>query len=304
MASWGRMADGGPRRMARKSPEEKAANRKANFEKRVAQTAARDAARRAEAESTLRREQAEHSANVAARAKALAEQGRPFTFSALGVSVLDGIVYVSNRGQLRRLGPLMGAVADTTRLPPRKVHRSAGTQLAFGIAAVRNVEQAAVTVTAGNATHQRTIEERWAGDNPAKRALRESRDFNELARQANPALANKAAATPIKSRQASAAKLHDHLERVRAGIADVSKSRQRAELQVTALAQQIAKMDQMAAAARRTGRQDLAQQAVVRGAALRKANAELETAMYSLRTDEEKLIAMAHRLEGRITSSS
>lgn len=70
------MADGGPRTMARKSPEEKAVARKANFEKRVAQTAARDAARRAEAESALRREQAEHSANVAATARTFAEQGR------------------------------------------------------------------------------------------------------------------------------------------------------------------------------------------------------------------------------------
>jgi hypothetical protein len=290
--------------MVRKSPEEKAADRKANFEKRVAQTAARDAARRAQAQETLRREQAEHSANVAATARTLAEQGRPFAFSALGVSVLDGIVYVSNRGELRRLGPLAGAVANTTRLSPRKVHRSAGAQLVFGIAAVRNVEQAAIIVTAGSATHQRTVEERWAGDNTAKRAQRESRDFNELARQANPALADKAAATPIESRRASAAGLHVQLERVRAGIADVSKSRQRAELQITALAQQIAKIDQMAAAARRADRQDLAQQAVSRGTALRKASAELETAIHSLRTDEEKLIAMAHRLQGRISSTS
>ena len=290
--------------MARKSPEEKAVARKANFEKRVAQTAARDAARRAEAESTLKREQAEHSANVATTARTLAEQGRPFTFSALGVSVLDGTVYVSGRGALRPLGPLVGSVANTIRLSPRRVHRSAGTQLVFGIAAVRNVEQAAITVIAGSAIHQRTIEERWAGDNPTKRARRESRDFNELARQANPALANKAAATPIESGRASAAGLHDQLERIRAGIADVSKSRQRAELQVAALAQQIAKMDQMAAAARRAGRKDLAQQAVARGAALQTASAELETAIHSLRTDEEKLIAMAHRLQGRLGSRS
>lgn len=291
--------------MARKSPEEKAAERKANFEKRLAQTAARDAARRAAAESTLRREQAEHSANVAATARTLSEQGRPFTFAALGVSVLDGVVYVSNRGELRRLGPLVGAVANTTRLPPRKVHRSPGTQLVFGIAAVRNVEQAAITVTSDNSTHQRTVEERWAGDNPAKRAQHEARDFNELARQANPAAANKPAATPIESERASGrTRLHEQLAQVRAGIADVSESRQRAELQVTTLAHQIANLDQMATDATRAGRQDLARQAVTRGETLRKASAELKTAIQSLRTDEEKLVVMAQRLQERIASRS
>ena len=288
--------------MPRKSPEEKAARRRAAFEKRVAQTASRDAQSRADAERAIETEKAQHAANVAFKARQLSGRGRPFTFTALGILVLDDVVYV-NEGGLRQLGPLAGAAAHVTRLSPREVHRSAGTQLVFGAAAVRKVERAAIVVVAAGTNHQRVIEERWAGDVPAKRAEREARDFNELARQVGSSLPSLAGAGPVGPEQYTTGTLPEHLERVRSAIADVSRTRERLDLQMKRLAEQQIKVEDGAREASRADREDLARQSMLRSQVLQKHIAELKAAFDSLQLDEENLIAMVGRLQSRIDAS-
>ena len=91
--------------MARKTPEEKAAQRKAAFERRAAQTAAveRRFQGRAEAEA------ANHAAIVTALARQLAEAGKPFKFRTLGIAVLDGVVYTTKDG-LRKVVPSLAPI--------------------------------------------------------------------------------------------------------------------------------------------------------------------------------------------------
>jgi hypothetical protein len=170
--------------MVGKSPEEKAAQRRAAFERRVAQTAAREAERKAAVNRETEVRKANHAAAIAAKARSLSEQGRPFTFKILGVSVLDGVVYVA-KGGLRRLGPLAGASADVKRIPEKVIHRSFANQLIFGNPAIKKRARVTLTVETAESIHRDVAEQQIEGSGFVQRAEREAKDFNELVRLAN-----------------------------------------------------------------------------------------------------------------------
>jgi hypothetical protein len=170
--------------MARKTPEEKAAKRRAAFERRVIQTASGDASTEARSKAKVDATEAALTGGVAAKARQLSAQGRPFNFRMLGVSVLNGTVYAKDAGGLRRLGPLVGAVAGVTRHSPRRRERSGAAQVIFMAPPTWKAERAMATVVCGGATHQKMVEQHWNGDGTVQRAQRDAQDFNRLVRLA------------------------------------------------------------------------------------------------------------------------
>jgi phage shock protein A len=92
------------------------------------------------------------------------------------------------------------------------------------------------------------------------------------------------------------------LQKVRKGVADVSTSRKRLELQMTQLAQQSDKLEQQARAALAGGREDLAREALTRRSGLGTQIADLQAQHAQLAEQEEKLIASSQQLQARVES--
>ena len=87
------------------------------------------------------------------------------------------------------------------------------------------------------------------------------------------------------------------LQQVRRGVADVATSRKRVEVQLTALRQQIAGLDDAARQAVTHGNDDEARDALGRKLALEKAATELTERHAALRAEEEKLQLSASKVE-------
>jgi hypothetical protein len=126
--------------------------RKADFERKVVETEARDAAKEAAEQRQL--EERMHSA-----ASELADSVGPIRLARLGLTIHDGIIYTTGetltemrRGDIRPLGPLIGSHATFTKLkdkPPKR--HSQAYDIAIGF--YRGpIPRAAVMVTAGNKT--------------------------------------------------------------------------------------------------------------------------------------------------------
>jgi hypothetical protein len=169
---------------APKSPEENAAERRAAWDRKVAETAAREAGRK----ETSARKEALHAAAIAAKANTLSAQGLPVRFPTLGIAVLDGAVYVT-KGGLHRLGPLVGARAAVRRIPPRLVRKGFMSQVVLGSAPAEKVERVAIAVVAGGSAHKDVVENTWAAGfgsagGVSAKAEREAQDFNVLVGQA------------------------------------------------------------------------------------------------------------------------
>jgi phage shock protein A len=92
------------------------------------------------------------------------------------------------------------------------------------------------------------------------------------------------------------------LQKVRKGVADVSTSRKRLELQMTQLAQQSDKLEAQARAALAAGREDLAREALTRRSGLGSQITELQEQHAQLAEQEEKLIASSQQLQARVES--
>jgi phage shock protein A len=92
------------------------------------------------------------------------------------------------------------------------------------------------------------------------------------------------------------------LQKVRKGVADVSTSRKRLELQMTQLAQQSDKLEAQARAALAAGREDLAREALTRRSGLGSQIGELQEQHAQLAEQEEKLIASSQQLQARVES--
>jgi phage shock protein A len=92
------------------------------------------------------------------------------------------------------------------------------------------------------------------------------------------------------------------LQKVRKGVADVSTSRKRLELQMTQLAQQSDKLETQARTALAAGREDLAREALTRRSGLGTQITELQDQHAQLAEQEEKLIASSQQLQARVES--
>lgn len=90
------------------------------------------------------------------------------------------------------------------------------------------------------------------------------------------------------------------LQKVRKGVADVSTSRKRLELQMTGLVQQSEKLEQQARAALSSGREDLAREALTRRSGLSAQISDLQTQHAQLSEQEEKLIVSSQQLQARV----
>ena len=90
------------------------------------------------------------------------------------------------------------------------------------------------------------------------------------------------------------------LQKVRKGVADVSTSRKRLELQMTQLGQQSQKLEEQARAALSAGREDLAREALTRRSGLSTQIADLQTQHAQLAEQEEKLILSSQQLQARV----
>jgi hypothetical protein len=167
--------------MARKTPEEKAAQRRAAFERRAAQTAAvdRKSQERAEAEA------ANHVAIITALARQLAAAGKPFEFRTLGIAVLDGVVYTTKDG-LRKVGPFAGADITVQRLPDKQYHRSGLNQFVFMAPPVGRRARFSVSIVTSEGTATFVREQQVNGSAFVQNAMREGQDLAILARQALP----------------------------------------------------------------------------------------------------------------------
>ncbi|WP_332664860.1 PspA/IM30 family protein [Aeromicrobium sp.] len=87
------------------------------------------------------------------------------------------------------------------------------------------------------------------------------------------------------------------LRQVRRGVADVATSRKRVELQLAALDQQAAQLDDEARQAVASGDDDQARAVLTRKITLEKAAADLKTRHADLKREEDKLEAAALRIE-------
>jgi hypothetical protein len=168
----------------RKTPALQAAERKARWDRRVAQAAAIKTAR-AECDAAVRREiaarEAAEAAAVVADAKRRNEQGRPVRFWGVGVAVMDGEVF-DTTGGLRHLGPLAGAHADVIRLPPEIQRTSFASQVILGNPEVTERGWVKITITVGGQAHQRLKRSQGKGDDLYRRLNKQSEKFNILAR--------------------------------------------------------------------------------------------------------------------------
>jgi hypothetical protein len=83
---------------SRKSPEQKAAERRAAWDRKVAATAAKEAAAERKRQAAIAQEAAVRSRRVEAEAAKNAREGRPTRYSHLEVAVQDGTVYTTKDG--------------------------------------------------------------------------------------------------------------------------------------------------------------------------------------------------------------
>ena len=94
-------------------------------------------------------------------------------------------------------------------------------------------------------------------------------------------------------------RLAARLEEARSGIAELARSRERVQAQMTALEQQEAKLRQQATVARQFGREDLAHKARTRQQEVQSQRAELAVQLSQLLDEEAKLTIAAQRLQAR-----
>jgi phage shock protein A len=94
-------------------------------------------------------------------------------------------------------------------------------------------------------------------------------------------------------------RLAARLEEARSGIAELARSRERVQAQMTALEQQEAKLGQQATVARQFGREDLAHKARTRQQEVQSQRAELAAQLGQLLDEEAKLTIAAQRLQAR-----
>lgn len=92
------------------------------------------------------------------------------------------------------------------------------------------------------------------------------------------------------------------LQRVRRGVADVSTSRKRVELQVNQLQQSTGKLQDQAQQALAAGREDLAREALTRRTAVVSQITDMREQQTSLQAQEEKLTLAAQRLQAKVDS--
>ena len=90
------------------------------------------------------------------------------------------------------------------------------------------------------------------------------------------------------------------LTRIRRGVADVATSRKRLELQIDSLEQQADRLARQRHEAQRAGREDLADVAAGRAAAIVDQLFDLRRQYLGLTRDEEKLTAASQRLQGKV----
>jgi phage shock protein A len=93
------------------------------------------------------------------------------------------------------------------------------------------------------------------------------------------------------------------LDKVRSGVADVAQSRQRVEEQMADLARQMGKLQMLAPRARQLGREDLAQEALLKRDVAGMQLAQLKEQYEQLLAEETKLIAAMQRLEENVNAS-
>jgi hypothetical protein len=173
--------------VARRSPEEKAALREAKAAQRREEWNRRVAAGEAEAarqRAAAAQKQADYEAGIRARAERLSSQGKPIRFLYIDIAVMDGKVYVRKPGFSERpvlLGPLAGARATVKRLRP-KVESRFVSAVIFGGPDTKKLGRVEVIVSTSQGTHRKLVE---AGNEDSKRderAEKDVRDFNALAR--------------------------------------------------------------------------------------------------------------------------
>ena len=92
----------------------------------------------------------------------------------------------------------------------------------------------------------------------------------------------------------------DLLQQVRRGVADVTTSRKRVEMQREQLQQSAAKLQGQAEQALGVGRDDLAREALTRRTAVLAQDQDLQAQSTTLREEEQKLTTAAQQLEARV----
>jgi phage shock protein A len=90
------------------------------------------------------------------------------------------------------------------------------------------------------------------------------------------------------------------LQQVRRGLADVTTSRRRVELQTAQLQQSAAKLQGQAQQALAAGREDLAREALTRRAAVTAQIGDLQGQQASLQAEQDKLTAASQRLQEKV----
>ena len=90
------------------------------------------------------------------------------------------------------------------------------------------------------------------------------------------------------------------LQQVRRGVADVTTSRRRVELQLAQLQQSAAKLQGQAQQALATGREDLAREALTRRAAVTSQIGDLQGQQASLQAEQDKLTVASQRLQAKV----
>jgi phage shock protein A len=90
------------------------------------------------------------------------------------------------------------------------------------------------------------------------------------------------------------------LQQVRRGLADVTTSRRRIELQLVQLQQSAAKLQGQAQQALAAGREDLAREALTRRAAVTSQMGDLQGQQASLQAEQDKLTVASQRLQAKV----
>jgi DNA polymerase III gamma/tau subunit len=93
------------------------------------------------------------------------------------------------------------------------------------------------------------------------------------------------------------------LAQVRRGVADVTTSRRRIELQIAQLQQSAAKLQGQAQQALAAGHEDLAREALTRRAAVTSQVGDLQGQQASLQAEQDKLTAASQRLQAKVERS-
>ena len=92
----------------------------------------------------------------------------------------------------------------------------------------------------------------------------------------------------------------ERLERMYLGIADLTESRERVQAQITALEEQLAKLERQIGTARQFGREDLAQACLTRLNSGQSQVAALKSELDQVLAQRVKLTAAAQRLRAKI----